>query len=299
MDFKQIDAFVNVAKYNSFSRAAEAIYLSQPTVSAHIASLEEELGTNLFDRRGKDVKLTHAGTLFLEYAINLINMRNTAILNISEIDKKISGRLTIASSTTPCRFILPFLVKTFHDLYKEVTYDIKEGSTKKVVDMILSGNSDIGIVGEIIPDPRLSYEKISNDSLTIISCDPALPDRLSFEELLKHDFIMREQGSATRHIFENSLKANGYNADRMKIFAVVSSLEAVLQFVKNGVGISIVSELACNDYIKAGLIRKHTLTGLEINRGIHIVTHNNRTLTPAARSFLQHALNNSKLRIEN
>jgi DNA-binding transcriptional LysR family regulator len=299
MDFKQIDAFVNVAKYNSFSKAAEAIYLSQPTVSAHIASLEEELGTNLFDRRGKEVRLTHAGTLFLEYAINLINMRNTAILSISEIDKKISGKLSIASSTTPCRFILPSLVKTFHDLYKNVTFDIKEGSTKKVVDMIISGNSDIGIVGEIIPDSRLNYDKISNDSLTVISCDKALPDDMSFEELLKHDFIIRENGSATRHIFENSLKGNGYSTDRMKIFAVVSSLEAVLQFVKNGVGISIVSELACSDYIKTGLIRKHKVPGLEITRGIYIVTHNKRTLTPAARAFLKHALENEELRIEN
>jgi DNA-binding transcriptional LysR family regulator len=295
MDFKQIDAFVNVAKYNSFSKAAEAIYLSQPTVSAHIASLEEELGTNLFDRRGKDVKLTHAGALFLEYAINLINMRNTAILNISEIDKKISGKLTIGSSTTPCRFILPALVKTFHDLYKEVTFDIKEGSTKKVIDMIISGNSDIGIVGEILPDPRLDYEKISNDSLTVISSNANLPEDLSIEELLRHDFIMRENGSATRHIFENSLKANGYNTDRIKIFAVVSSLEAVLQFVKNGVGVSIVSELACSDYIKAGLIRKHTVQGLEINRGIYIVTHNKRTLTPSAKSFLQHSNMNYEL----
>lgn len=292
MDFKQIDAFVNVAKYNSFSKAADAIYLSQPTISAHIASLEQELGTVLFDRRSKDVKLTHSGALFLEYAINLVNMRNTAILNISEIGKKISGKLTIASSTTPCRFILPLLVKSFSELYKEVTFDIKEDSTKKVIDMIISGNSDIGIVGEIIPDNKLSYQKISDDFLTVISNNNSLPDRLTFEDLLKQDFIVRESGSATRHIFENSLKANGYNFDRVKVLAVVSSLETVLQFVKNGAGISIVSELACKDYINAGLIRKHTVIGLEINRGIYTVTHTKRTLTPTTKAFLDHALKN-------
>lgn len=296
MDFKQIDAFVNVAKYKSFSKAAEAIYLSQPTVSAHIASLEEELGTNLFDRRGKDVKLTHAGAMFLEYAINLINMRNTAILNLSEIDKKISGKLIIASSTTPSRFVLPSLIKSFHDMFKDVTFDIKEDSTKKVVDMILSSNADIGIAGEIIPDPRLNYEKISDDFLTVISNKPQLPETISIEELLKEDFIIREGGSATRHIFENTLKANGFNLDRIKIFATVSSLEAVLQFVKSGAGVSLVSELASKDYIKAGLIRKHTVKGLNINRGIYIVTHNKRTLNPSAKAFLNHTVNNLELR---
>jgi DNA-binding transcriptional LysR family regulator len=79
MDFKQIEAFVNVAKYKSFSKAAEAIYLSQPTISSHIASLENELGVILFDRNGKEVRLTRAGSIFIEYAVNLINIRNTAI----------------------------------------------------------------------------------------------------------------------------------------------------------------------------------------------------------------------------
>lgn len=295
MDFKQIDAFANVAKFSSFSKAAEAIYLSQPTVSAHIASLEEELGTQLFDRRGKDVRLTYAGTLFLEYAINLINLRNTAILNISEIDKKISGKLTIASSTTPCRFILPALVNGYHNQFEDVTFDIKEGSTKKVVEIITSGSADIGVVGEIIPDARLSYEKISSDYLTIISNNPTLPEKLTFEALLKQNFIIRESGSATRHIFETAIKTNGYSLDRIKVFAIVSSLETVLQFVKNGIGVSIVSDLACRDYVTSGLIKKHTVQGLEINRGIYVVTHNKRTLSPSAKSFLAYTLKNCKL----
>lgn len=295
MDFKQIDAFVNVAKYKSFSKAAEAIYLSQPTVSAHIASLEEELGTTLFDRHGKEVKLTQSGELFLEYAISLTNMRNTAILSLSEVNKRVSGRLTIGSSTTPCRFILPPLIKDYHDIYKDVTFDIKEDSTKRVVDMILSGDADIGIVGELFKDPRLSYEKISDDSLTIISNDPKLPDTLTFDELLKQEFIMREAGSATRHIFENALNINGYSEEKLKILAEVSSLEAVLQFVKSGAGISIVSELACKDYIKAGFIRKHEVKNLNIKRGIYIVHHNKRTLSPAAKVFLSSAVKNCKL----
>lgn len=288
MDFKQIEAFINVAKYKSFSKAAEAIYLSQPTISAHIASLEQELDTALFDRHGKEVRLTHAGSLFLEHAINLINIRNNAIISISDYENKISGRLNLGSSTTPCRFLVPSLVKSFSDLYPEVTFNIKEDSTKNVLENIITGESDIGIVGETSNDIRLSFSKISSDKLVVISNNPNLPKDISIDDLLHQWFVIRDKGSATRNAFEKQLKANGYNIERIKIFAEVSSLEAVLQFVKSGAGVSIVSEIACQDYIKTDLIKKHNVKDLEILRDIYIVTHNKRTMPPVARAFFEH-----------
>ncbi|WP_048570672.1 selenium metabolism-associated LysR family transcriptional regulator [Clostridium cylindrosporum] len=285
MDFKQIEAFVNVAKYKSFSKAADAIYLSQPTISAHIASLEQELGITLFDRNGKDIRLTHGGSLFLEYAINLINIRNTAITNLADYNNKIAGKLTIASSTAPCRFILPKLVTVFKSLYDDVTFDIKEQSTKDVVDMIIGGESEIGIVGEILKDSRLKYLKISDDNLVLVSNKKNLPEELELEDIFNECFILREKGSATRRTFEDALEAQGFPPSKLKIFAEVSSLEAVLQFVKNGTGVSVVSELACEDYIKSGLIRKHIVKGLNISREIFAVIHTKRTLSPASKAF--------------
>lgn len=288
MDFKQIEAFVNVAKYKSFSKAADAIYLSQPTISAHIASLEQELSLTLFDRNGKDIRLTHGGSLFLEYAINLINIRNTAITNLADYNNKIAGKLTIASSTAPCRFILPKLVTEFKNSHDDVTYDIKEESTKNVVDMIIGGESEIGIVGEVLKDSRLKYSKISDDNLVLVSNNSSLPEELELEDIFNEVFILREKGSATRSTFEDALESHGYSPNKLKIFAEVSSLEAVLQFVKNGIGLSVVSELACEDYIKSGLIRKHTVKGLNISRDIFAVIHTKRTLSPASKAFYKH-----------
>lgn len=285
MDFKQIEAFVNVAKYKSFSKAAEAIFLSQPTISAHISSLEQELDMTLFDRNGKETRLTHAGSVFLEYAINMINIRNTAISSLADFDSKVSGTLVIASSTTPCRFLLPSMIKEFYEEYPHVNFDIKEESTKTVVEMILSGDADIGIVGDIVSDNKLSFKKINDDNLVIISNDKNLPECLNMDTLVKQKFILREPGSATRTIFENAIKLNGYSLDRLDILAEVSSLEAVLQFVKNRLGISIVSEVACKDYISAGMVRKHTLDDMNVTRGIYSVIHTKRTLSPAAKAF--------------
>lgn len=285
MDFKQIEAFVNVAKYKSFSKAADAIFLSQPTISAHISSLEQELNMPLFDRNGKETRLTHAGSVFLEYAINMINIRNSAVLSLADFDSKVSGTLVIASSTTPCRFMLPSMIKDFYDEYPNVSFDIKEESTKHVVDMVLCGDADIGIVGDIIPDNKLSYKKIAEDNLILISNDKSLPENLSIETILKQRFILREAGSATRNIFENALKLNGFSIEKVNVLAEVSSLEAVLQFVKNGLGISIVSEVACMDYISSGMVRKHTIDSMNINRGIYSVVHTKRTLSPAGKAF--------------
>ncbi len=298
MDFKQIEAFINVAKFRSFSKAAEAIFLSQPTISAHIASLEQELNMPLFDRHGKDVKLTKAGTLFLEYALNLINIRNTAITSLSDFDNKINGILSIASSTTPCRFILPSLVKSFYDNYSEVNFSIEEASTKSVVDKVLSGDADIGMVGEIITDSRLSYTKIADDRLVLISNIPKLPKNLKIKDILNVPFISREKGSATRNVFEHSLKSKGYSPDKLQVFAEVSSLEAVLQFVKYKLGVSIVSELACNDYISTGLIKMHHIEDLDITRDIYIVTHMKRTLPPTAKAFYRHIISETEKSIK-
>lgn len=290
MDFKQIEAFVNVAKYRSFSKAAEAIFLSQPTISAHISNLEKELNTVLFDRSSKEVSLTPSGRIFLDYAVNLLNIRNNAVFSICEFEKKITGRLTIASSTTPCRYLVPSFIKKFHRAYSSVEFDVKEDSTKNVIEYVLKGECEIGIVGEIIADERLTYAKIADDNLIIIG-NNTLKDSISIEELLKQRFVLREKGSATRNYFENYLVGLGL-LERLKVSAEVSSLEAVLQFVKNGIGLSIVSEYACDDYIKAGLVKKVDVKGFEIKRNIYIIIHNKRTLSPVARAFYEFVCNN-------
>lgn len=291
MDFKQIEAFVNVARYKSFSKAAEAVYLSQPTISAHIASLEQELHVILFDRTSKEIKITSAGAVFLEYATNMLNIRNTAVSSLADFDARIAGSLCISSSTTPARSLIPQLISRFYSQYPNVKFDLKEDSTKGVITNILNGVSEVGIVGEIIDDSRLVYKEIGLDSLVIISNIPTLNNEISVDELFNHSFIQREYGSATRSVFEKSLRRVGGSPDKLKVFIEVSSLESVLQFVKNGSVISVASEMACKDLINSGIIRKHTVTGLDMHRSIYMVVHSRRTLSPTAKAFYNSALN--------
>lgn len=294
MDFKQIEAFVNVARYKSFSKAAEAVYLSQPTISAHIASLEQELNVVLFDRTSKEIKITSAGAVFLEYATNMLNIRNAAISSLADFDTKISGNLCISSSTTPARSLVPQLISKFYSLYPNVKFDLKEDSTKGAINNILNGISEIGIVGEIIDDPRLKYTEIGLDSLVIISNIPELKEEITMDTLFSYSFIQRECGSATRSVFEKALRRIGRSPEKLKVFVEVSSLESVLQFVKNGSVLSVASEMACEDLIKAGIIRKHYIKGLDMDRGIYMAIHSRRTLSPTAKAFYNNVINNIK-----
>lgn len=294
MDFKQIEAFVNVARYKSFSKAAEAVYLSQPTISAHIASLEQELNVVLFDRTSKEIKITSAGAVFLEYATNMLNIRNAAISSLADFDTKISGNLCISSSTTPARSLVPQLISKFYSLYPNVKFDLKEDSTKGAINNILNGISEIGIVGEIIDDPRLKYTEIGLDSLVIISNIPELKEEITMDTLFSYSFIQRECGSATRSVFEKALRRMGRSPEKLKVFVEVSSLESVLQFVKNGSVLSVASEMACEDLIKAGIIRKHYIRGLDMDRGIYMAIHSRRTLSPTAKAFYNNVINNIK-----
>ncbi|WP_337961135.1 LysR family transcriptional regulator [Caloramator sp. mosi_1] len=173
-------------------------------MSSHISSLERELKVVLFDRNGKDIRLTEAGKLFYEYAINLISIRDNAISSLSLYDNRICGTITIAASTTPCRFLLPQAIESFNKLYNDINYDIKEGSTQYVVDQLTSFNVDLGIVGDMIDDCKLTYTNIFQDKLVLISNFNFLDQKIDFNDLIKLPFIQREDGSATRHIFEKN-----------------------------------------------------------------------------------------------
>ncbi|MDD4504445.1 MAG: LysR family transcriptional regulator, partial [Clostridiaceae bacterium] len=137
MDFRQIEAFVYVVRFRSFSKAADAIYLTQPTVSSHINTLEKELGIKLIDRSGKNVEPTSAGKIFYEYANNLINIRDNAIFTLSEFTRKVEGKVEIAASTVPTEYLLPKLMIGFRNIYSNINFSVDQFDSKQVIDELL------------------------------------------------------------------------------------------------------------------------------------------------------------------
>ncbi|MFX0549799.1 selenium metabolism-associated LysR family transcriptional regulator [Hathewaya histolytica] len=295
MDFKQIEAFISVAKLKSFSKAANTIFLSQPTISSHISSLEKELNIQLFDRTSKEVNLTPAGESFLDYAIDIVNTRNHAIVALSDFNSNISGKLNVSASTTPCNSIVPVIMKKFSSLYPEVTFDINEQSSGKIIKDILNLECEIGIVGTSIRHDKIKSYKLLEDELVVIS-HPSLnlPRELEIKDLLKYKFIFREKNSATRKTFEDIISEE-FDISKLNILCEVNNLDTLVQFVKTGMGISIVSSKIYETSSSDRKLTYSKIKNLNLTRNIYLIMNSKRTLTPTARAFFNMCKEDFKL----
>ncbi|WP_102399332.1 selenium metabolism-associated LysR family transcriptional regulator [Haloimpatiens massiliensis] len=288
MDFKQIEAFISVAKLKSFSKAANDIFLSQPTISSHISSLEKDLNVQLFDRTSKEVNLTPAGESFLEYAIDIINIRNNAVSHVSCFNNNICGKLSLLASTTPCNSIVPKLILKFGNKYPETTFDVKELSSGNIVKSILNFDHELGIVGTYIEDDKIKSYKLLEDELVIISSKNLnLPDIVDVDTLKKQRFIMREKSSATRATMEAEFKKYGINLNSLNVICEVNNIDTLIQFVNTGMGISIVSKKIFENCSNSSKLKISKIKDININRGIYLIINFKRTLTPCGKAFLK------------
>lgn len=286
MDFKQIETFIAVAKYKNFSKAANAIFLSQPSVSSQISALEKELNVELFYRTSKEVTLTCFGESFLQYAINILNTRNTALSHLSSLNSSISGRFTLEASSTPCNSIIPLLVEEFYSRYPELSFNIIEKPSGEIINDILKFNCEIGIIGNFIKDDKIHCNKLTEDELVLISSPSInIPDNVTINELVNYKFIFREKNSATRKNFQEALIESGITLDKLIINCEVNSLDTLLQLVKRGVGVSVLSKKACEDYVNSKSIKLSNIENLNLKRNIYLITSSKRTLTPIAKAF--------------
>ncbi len=286
MDFKQLEAFINVAKHKSFSKAANCVFLSQPAVSSHISTLERELNVQLFDRTSKEVLLTPAGESFLNFAVDILNTRDKAISSISSFNTTINGKLRLAASTTPCNTILPMLIKSFQKSYSDVSFSVTELSSREIVNEIIKFDCEIGIVGNDVEDDKIKCYRLLEDNLVLISSPEFnIPEEISLESLLKYRFILRENGSATRKTFEDALYKNNMDISMLNVCCEVNNQDTLFQFVKNGIGISIVSDAVYNSYLNSDCIKKSKIKDIVLKRYIYLIISSKRTLTPTAKAF--------------
>ncbi|AEI15807.1 transcriptional regulator, LysR family [Flexistipes sinusarabici DSM 4947] len=289
MDFKQVEAFVFVAKYKSFSRAAEKLLLSQPTVSTHINTLEENLGVKLFDRLSKEVVLTEAGQLFYPYAVDMMDLRERSHESIKEFLNEISGNLRIGTSTIIAEYILPEVIKNFKESYAKTYFNFTVNNSQTIIQRIADGILDLAIVTRKIPKKDLEYKLFMKDRI-VLAVYPGHPlykrDNVFVEEILKEEFIIREIGSGTRAAVEHSLKQKGYDFDSLNSSATFATTHAVIQAVKSGLGIAFASETALDNKSCASEVKSVPITDLVVEKDIYIVYNKRKSTKKLLKQFL-------------
>lgn len=293
MDFKQLETFVNIVKLKSFSKAAEASFLTQPTVSSHISQLENELGILLIDRDGKESRPTKEGRAFYNYAINILNTRDRAIKSLDVMRSELNGVLEIRTSTIPGEYVIPSIVKKFSENYPSVSFNIKVSDSKKVSEEILDNIGEIGFSGTYFDD-GLKYEELVKDSIVVITPmnekykklkEKGLP--LSLADIKDEPYIERESGSSTRKTFEDGLDINGYTP-RLKSVINVNSIAPIKEYVRLGMGISYLSSASVKEDDGYYIFK---LSGVDLSRAFYMVYNKNITLSPIAQEFKKFVLN--------
>ena len=291
VEFYHLEAFAAVVACRSFSRAAERLFLSQPTISAHIKSLETELGVQLFDRGKGELMLTPAGDTLYRYAKDMLEMREHLYREIAEGGSLQEETVTVGASSVPCQYLLPPALAAFAKEFRHINVSLRQDNSHRVCEGVFNYQYPLGMVGERVELPRLQFEPLVRDELIVAV--PVLPafesllakEILTLDDLAGQTLLIRERGSGTRSLFERALQQAGVDPGRFRR-QVFGSQEAIKQAVRCGLGLSVLSRYVVEDYLACGLLEARPLADLALTRQFWLVTYEKRVQTPGTRSLI-------------
>ena len=272
LDLDKIETFLCSAENLSLSEAAKQLHLSQPTVSHHIKTLEQELGTALFERSNTGLRLTEAGRLLLPWARRLLH--DTADLKsiMSSLHAAV-GELRIACSTTAGKYILPQLAARFRQRYSGIQVRIPSCASDKVTLDLLDGDAHLGVMSREVSDPNLEIQEFFQDTIVlIVPTQHCWARRTSIEpsELLEEPLIIREPTSGTRRVVLEELAKHDISLEDLNIFLELGNAEAIVRTVADGYGIAFVSELAAAYPLERSTVVSVPVEDLLLQRKIYM-----------------------------
>lgn len=291
MNFRELESLIKVADLKSFSKAAHALYLTQPTISGHIRILEQYFDIRLFNRGKRGATLTDAGELVYSYSKKLLDLRREAKEAIEAHAGLIRGKITVGGSTIPGEFILPALFGRFKKEYPGISLFLRVGDTQTICNEVLRGDVDLAVVGARFSEKQIKYVEHYKDEICLVAASDhplAKKGAVALADLDKYDMVLREEGSATRLLAEKKLATKGLAWDDLKVVANLGSTAAVKEGVMSGVGIAFISRRAVKNELALGLMKEIRVKDLgELKRTFYVAVNRQRTLSPAAKTFLE------------
>lgn len=285
MDFKQLRSFVAVADCGSFTQAAAQLYTSQPTISAHIRQLEEELQQRLFLRTTKSLSITPHGRELYDYAVQVLSLQDRLLAGWRQGDSVVS----LGASTIPSAYLLPDLLARFSVLHPDISFDIHQSDSSGVLRALRTGRFDLGLTGMTAPDEDLVFTPFYQDAMVLIA--PNTPEfsaakaqNMPLAALLQsHPLLLRENGSGSQRSADEFLRAAGLEPDALHVAARLNDQESIKNLVAAGLGLAIVSAVSVARERDRGDLLLFPLA--DAARSFYIVTRRHDFLSPAARQF--------------
>ncbi len=283
----RLKVFRAVAEHLSFRKAGEVLYLTQPAVTLQIKTLEEELGTKLFERRASGVRLTKAGEMLLPYAEQLYRTAQEAENRLAGLKGGAAGELILGASTTIAQYVLPAVLAEFVQSFPNVRLRVLSENTEAISEGVAEGRFHLGLIEGPALRKDLKVERWFDDEMVLAvapSHEWASLTAVEPENLTQVPLIMRERGSGSRHVVEQWLQKAGLRLSSLQIAMELDSTEAILSCVEQGLGIGFVSEWATARHSNLAILR---LQGLPLHRSFSFVSPRSSDLSIAAAAMLR------------
>ena len=288
MNIKQLEVFIKVAESGSFSKGAEATFITQSTVSQHISALESEFGLKLLDRTGKGALLTEGGKLLLERARRLVDYAREIPLALDRFKGVEEAKLNIAGSSIPGEYMIPAALPLLISRFPGLTIVLLQGDSREVLGKLMSEEVEFAVVGGRFAEDSLEFTSFARDELVLIAPADHRWSGMSGirkEDLLGEPFVLRELGSGTGKASTEALREAGIDPGTVRVAAHLGSNEAVKRAVMAGIGVSFVSAISVQRELAQGALIQVPVADVCIRREFYLATRKGRELSPAAVAF--------------
>jgi DNA-binding transcriptional LysR family regulator len=293
MNLNQLRAFVEVARRLSFSDAARALGVSQPAVTLQIQALEQQLGTQLLERRPKKVSVTGAGEILLPDAVAILERWRHVTEEVAALGGHVTGRLIVGGSTTPSDYLLPQLIGAFRKANPDVMVVLEVGDSGQTIDRLKAGEVELAFVGRETKERRLHCRVWARDRIVVVaSPEDALAKSqrpADLARVIAEPLILREKGSATRRTVEAHLGGQGIAGADMNVAFELGSNEGIVNAVAAGLGLAFISEYAVRAPVELGKLAVLDVATLPIERSICLCCPA-QPMNRAAQAFLDFAI---------
>ena len=286
MDFDQLHTFLEIVRLKSFSKAAQTCFRTQPAISAQIRQMEQELGTQLFERFGSRISLTIAGKTFAEYTRQLLDLKREAFDAVRELDRIPKGEVVIAANEATCVNVLPRVFSTYRELFKEVQLQVIRSYSSKTIESVMDNSVDFGITQLPVQEKRLEVVQIHSDEIRLL-VPPTHPfakhTSVSAEQIAEHQLLLPKGGRTRSRINEYLAPVE----DDVRISMELESSEMLKQFIIAGLGIGFMAVTNARKEIRQGALLAIRLAPLPMIRTIGLIYRKDKALPRAGLGFIE------------
>ena len=288
VDVPQVEAFVAVATHGSFAKAASALFLTQPSVSARVQVLENSLGQRLFERRGRGVRLTRAGGVFLPFAERLLKTVGEGVQALEAAQSAEGGLLSIAAALSVSTYLLPGILKGFRREHPAARVSVRSGHSRDVLRMVLDEETEIGLARGLT-HPAVHTVRLGHDEILLVVPPAHLFARrghVRLSDVAREPLILFDKGSSDWALITGFFRRAGLIPN---VVLELEGIEAAKKMVETGIGIAMLPHLAIRHELRRG-----SLVGVAISnartlaRHVDLVYRKQGTLTDIAQAFREH-----------